>query len=222
MSQLDKGQPTCLIHPDVTSQVLCRDHQALLCVQCYLDGHKTCDIIDVHDVKRMGSRYGRLACELIVMKERVSAAEAAREGMFLRAEQERERLETQMSTVLQRLQGKLDEMKAASRQEMQRQLNDRLKVAKRTKQRLEGLTERLREGDGQIDSEGRLSRGGSGDDTPHVRFVLSKHLQDVLGSKDRPFGDFHVHLLASRKHPDVQKTSSPSPRRTYSRQYSQK
>lgn len=191
------SKPECPAHPRQTAQILCRDHQELVCIQCYLDNHKACDSIDIHDPRKVKSKYCKLAVEMIVLKDTVAKKFAMREFLMKQVEIEKKKLIAQMDDKFLLLIGKLKMYKEISQTEMQRQFEERLRLTRKAKAMLAGYAERLKEGaTSKWESSERLYRNGSAGEIPKARFSLSKHLHDILVAKEPIYGTYHLHVVS--------------------------
>ncbi|KAH3841454.1 hypothetical protein DPMN_114918 [Dreissena polymorpha] len=190
-------KPECKNHPRQTAQILCRDHHDIVCIQCYLDNHKACDSIDIHDPRKVKSKYCKLAIELIVLKDTVVKKLAVRDFLIKQVEIEKNKLCALMNDKFLLLVGKLKMSKDNSLTEMQMQFDERLRVARKAKVMLAGYTERLKDGGmSKRESIERFYRNDSAGEIPKARFSLSKPLHDILMAKDPFYGSYHLHVVS--------------------------
>jgi len=208
-------------HETSPANVLCRNCIETVCTRCYIDGkHKDCDVVDL---KTLTSRYGKLAVEMMGLREEAKKKIKIREVLKERIDSQTKKLEETLDEHLLHLKTKLYSAKEKSRKRMEEDFKKHLLRADEQKKEMHKLMDSLtRAIDAMMDLEPDPKKSKSrrvnsevvdlkqraarklmyvhdGEIKPIGRFVLANHLQAILNGDVRAFGDHHLHFVLEVK-----------------------
>ncbi|KAH3836721.1 uncharacterized protein LOC127877820 [Dreissena polymorpha] len=207
----------CVDHPSMSGVVICRDCKVIVCTRCYMNGqHKEeCDVIDVNSVT---SLYGKLATELIHLRQTLDKKKATRANVLEQIQNDKDNVVLRMKDELGQLLVKVAEIKSSNEEEMRASFDRYKKGIQKGGSTLKGLVAKLKE---QIDdfildegsttddykpagslkrlAQRKLAQISDGEKHPHGRFVLAEYLQSILDGRVKTFGSYTLHFPLARK-----------------------